>query len=179
MRHGRAACAAAMAAAMAAALAAGGCRRPEETRFLNFDPETTAGHLVSGWSGWEKTPENDTFVWAQAPEARMRVTNAGGSDRVVRFRAWSFRYPNAPEQTVTLSVNGTQIDAAGLYREPHVVTFVVPKSIWKNGENEFRFAFAWAETPKDRIPGSDDSRTLAAAFDWLEILPPPSTLIRK
>ncbi len=109
----------------------------------------------------------------------MTVTNAGGSDRVVRFRAWSFLYPTAPEQTVTLYVNGTRIDAAGLYREPRVVTFVVPKALWKKGENELRFAFAWAEAPKDRTPGSDDSRTLAAAFDWLEILPAPSSLVRK
>jgi hypothetical protein len=176
VRRGRAAFAA---TALSAALAAGGCRPPEETRFLNFDPETTAGRLVAGWSGWEKTPENDTFVWAQARETRMTVTNAGGSDRVVRFRAWSFLYPNAPEQTVTLFVNGTRIDAAGLYREPHVATFVVPKALWKKGENELRFAFAWAEAPKDRMPGSDDSRTLAAAFDWLEILPPPSSSVRK
>jgi hypothetical protein len=164
---------------LAAVLAGSGCRRGEETRFLNFDPETTAGHLVSGWSIWEKTPENDTFVWAQAREARVRVTNAGGSDRVVRFRAWSLVYPNAPEQTVTLFVNGTRIEAAGLYREPRVVTFVVPKALWKKGANEFRLEFAWAEAPKDRIPGSDDPRTLAAAFDWLEILPPPSSLLRK
>lgn len=168
----------AAALALAAALTAG-CRRSEETRFLNFDPETTAGRLGSGWSGWERTPENDTFVWAQARDARMKVANAGGSDRVVRFRAWSFRYPDAPEQTVTLYVNGTRIDAGGLFREPHVVTFVVPKALWKKGENELRFAFAWTEAPKDRLPGSDDARTLAAAFDWLEVLPPPSSLTRK
>jgi hypothetical protein len=168
----------AAALALAAALTVG-CRRSEETRFLNFDPETTAGHLVSGWSGWEKTPENDTFVWAQARDARMKVTNAGGSDRVVRFRAWAFLYPDAPEQTVTLYVNGTRIDASGLFREPHVVTFVVPKALWRKGANELRFVFAWAEAPKDRLPGSDDARTLAAAFDWLEILPPPSSLTRR
>lgn len=165
------------AVAVGAALAAGGCRRPEETRFLNFDPETTAGRLVAGWSGWEKTPENDTFVWAQAREATVKVRCAGGSDRILRFRAWAFLYPGAPEQVVTLRVNGTRVDAAGLYREPHVVTFVVPKALWKNGENELRLAFAYAESPKDRIPGEDDTRTLAAAFDWLEILPPPASLL--
>lgn len=164
---------------LATALGAAACRRAEETRFLNFDPETTAGHLASGWSIWEKTPENDTFVWAQAREARVTVTNAGGSDRVVRLRAWSLVYPEAPEQTVTLFVNGTRIEAAGLYREPRVVTFVVPRALWKKGGNELRFGFAWAEAPKDRIPGSDDPRTLAAAFDWLEILPPPSSLLRR
>ena len=155
------------------------CRREEETRFLNFDPETTSGHLVSGWSGWEKTAENDTFVWAQAREVKLNVTIAGGSDRVLRFRAWAFAYPDAPEQVVTLFVNGTRVDAAGLYREPRDTTFVVPKALWKKGENEIRLAFTYAESPKDRIPLADDTRTLAAAFDWLEILPPPSPVVRR
>ncbi len=109
----------------------------------------------------------------------MNVTNAGGSDRVLRFRAWAFAYPDAPEQVVTLFVNGTRVDAAGLYREPRVTTFVVPKALWKKGGNEIRLAFTYAESPKDRIPGADDTRTLAAAFDWLEILSPPSSTLRR
>ena len=161
-------------AVLAAALAVAGCQRAEETRILNFDPETTSGHLVSGWSGWEKTPEGDSFVWAVAREAKVKVRSAGGGDRVVRFRASSFVYPGSPEQTVTLFVNGTRIDAAGLYREPHVLTFVIPKALWKKGENELKLEFLWTASPKDRIPGALDARTLSAAFDWLEILPPPT-----
>lgn len=164
---------------LAAALAVAGCRRAEETRILNFDPETTAGRLISGWSGWEKTPEGDTFVWAEAREAKVRVASAGGSDRVVRFRAFSFVYPDSPEQTVTLFVNGTRVDAAGLYREPHVVSFVVPKALWRKGENELKFEFLWTASPKDRVPGASDPRTLAAAFDWIEILPPPTSLLSR
>ncbi len=163
----------------AVALTVAGCRRVEETRFLNFDPETTSGRLVSGWSGWEKTTEGDTFVWAEAREATVKVQNAGGSDRVVRFRASSFAYPGSPEQTVTLFVNGTRVDAAGLYREAHVVSFVVPKALWKKGDNELKFEFLWTASPKDRIPGASDPRTLSASFDWIEILPPPASLLPK
>ncbi len=163
--------------ALAGLLALAGCRRSEETRFLNFDPETTAGHLVSGWSGWEKTPEGDSFVWAEAREAKVRVRSNGGSDRVVRFRASSFIYPGSPEQVVTVYVNGTRIDSAGLYREPHVVSLVVPKALWKRGDNELKFEFLWTASPKDRVPGASDPRMLAAAFDWIEILPPPSSLL--
>jgi hypothetical protein len=36
--------------------------------------------------------------------------------------------------------------------------------------NELRFVFAYAESPKDRVSGAADERTLSAAFDWLEIL---------
>src|ERR1039458_1710548 len=40
----------------------GACRTPEETRSLNFDPETTTGALGAGWDGFEKTELGDTFV---------------------------------------------------------------------------------------------------------------------
>jgi hypothetical protein len=156
---------------LAVAATVSGCRRAGETRFLNFDPETTAGHLVSGWSGWEKTSGNDTFVWADAREARVRVTIHGEGDRAVRLRAWSFCWPGAPDQTVTLFVNGARIDTAGLSPEAQVVTFVVPRALWKGGDNDLRLAFARAESPREHLPGSGDARTLAAAVDWLEILP--------
>jgi hypothetical protein len=54
---------------------------------------------------------------------------------------------------------------------PRVYTFVVPKASWKAGENELTLAFAYAESPKLRIPGANDGRTLAAAFDWLDVTP--------
>jgi hypothetical protein len=53
-----------------------------------------------------------------------------------------------------------------------VFALPTPKDAWKRGVNEMKFLFAYAESPKDRIPGAEDERTLAAAFDWLEILPP-------
>ena len=157
---------------LALVLAAGACGRgAPETRFLNFDPESSAGALTSGWSGFEKTEAGDTFAWAQAREATLSVLVAGVAERRVRFRAWPFRYAGAPPQAVTLSVNGVKLEPVTLGDGSRVYSVNSPGNAWKPGVNVLTLEFAYAEAPKDREPGNSDARTLAVAFDWLEILP--------
>lgn len=159
-------------AALALALTLPGCARPApQPRFLNFDPESSTGALTSGWSGFETTGEGDTFSWAQAREARATVVAGGAADRLVRFRTWPFRWEGAPPQSVTLAVNGVQLATWTLSDGARVYSAVSPAAAWREGTNVLSFSFAYAEAPKDRIPGADDTRTLAAAFDWVEIVP--------
>ena len=148
----------------------GACRAPEETRSLNFDPETTTGALGAGWDGFEKGELGDTFVWAHGREARLSILSRAGGDHLVRFRCWPFVYPGAPPQTLTLFVNDRKAEVLTLGGEPRVYAVAVPRALWKRGANELKFVFAYAESPKDRISGATDERTLSAAFDWLEIL---------
>jgi len=155
------------------ALAASACRRPlDETRSIGFDPETSAGLLASGWSGWEKTAEGDTFVWAQARAVTLRFVSRADADRLIRFRAWPYRYAGAPPQNATLFVNDARVESVPLLDGPHVYSVLAPKAAFREGANEIRVEFTYAEAPKDRQPGLGDARTLAAAFDWLELVPP-------
>ena len=157
---------------LALALAGAACSRPApETRFLNFDAESSSGALTSGWSGFEKSAAGDTFAWAQAREAAVTVSVGGPADRLIRFRLWPFVWPGAPPQTVTVWVNDVRLEAMTVWEGPRVYAASSPGPAWKSGGNVLRFEFAWAEAPKDRIPGGGDTRTLAAAFDWIEILP--------
>ena len=146
------------------------CRTPEETRSLNFDPETTTGSLGTGWGGFEKTELGDTFVWSQGREARLTVVSRGAGDRLVRFRCWPFSFPGAPPQTLTLYVNDQKVETVTLGGEARVYALSAPRTLWKTGANDLKFVFAYAESPKDRLSGATDERTLSAAFDWLEIL---------
>ncbi|HEX2799694.1 MAG TPA: hypothetical protein VHQ44_08480, partial [Thermoanaerobaculia bacterium] len=91
---------------------------------------------------------------------------------LVRFRCWPFGFPGAPPQTLTLFVNDQKTDVLTLGGEPRVYAIAVPRALWKRGANELKFVFAYAESPKDRVSGATDERTLSAAFDWLEILRP-------
>jgi hypothetical protein len=150
----------------------GACRAPEETRSLNFDPETTTGALGAGWDGFERTDLGDTFVWVHSREARVSIVSRADGDRLVRFRCWPFLFPGAPPQTLTLLVNDQKADMLTLGGEPRVYAIAVPRALWKRGQNELKFVFAYAESPNDRVSGASDERTLAAAFDWLELLRP-------
>ncbi|MFI5118870.1 MAG: hypothetical protein ACHQM4_00570 [Thermoanaerobaculia bacterium] len=150
----------------------GACSTPEETRSLNFDPETTTGALGAGWDGFEKTELGDTFVWSHGREAHVSIVSRADGDRLVRFRCWPFMFPGAPPQTLTLYVNDQKTDVLTLGGEPRVYAVAVPRALWKKGANELKFAFAYAESPKDRVSGATDERLLSAAFDWLEILRP-------
>ena len=159
-------------ALLALALAGAACSRPApQTRFLNFDAESSSGALLSGWSSFEKTPEGDTFAWAQAREATLSVAADGPADRLIRFRTWSFGWEGAPPQTVTPWVNDVRLETIRLAGGTRVYSTTSPGPAWKRGGNVLKFEFAWAEAPKDRIPGGGDARTLSAAFDWVEILP--------
>ena len=101
----------------------------------------------------------------------MTVLAGGPADRLVRFRVWPFGWPGAPPQTVAVWVNDVRLEAMTVWEGPRVYSVASPGPAWKSGGNVLRFEFAWAEAPKDRVPGGGDSRTLAAAFDWIEILP--------
>jgi hypothetical protein len=145
---------------------------PPETRFLNFDPETTGPEtLTIGWSGFEQTHERDSFVWCASKHCTAVVEIHGQRDRRIRIRLWPFRYPNAPPQMVVANVNGVSVGTLDLGEKPIVWDLAVAGTVWKEGRNVLRFDFEYAETPAGRIPNSTDPRTLSAGFDWLEILP--------
>lgn len=156
-----------------AVLASVCCRAPVvPTRFLNFDPASGGDALKGGWSSFERTPEGDTYVWAIAKEARLSVREPADGDRLVRFRCWPFWFEGAPAQTVGLAVNGTAVETVRLVPDRREYAVYVPRELWRPGANELAFAFAYADRPRDHGGGGDD-RTLAVAFDWLEIVAPP------
>ena len=150
------------------------CRpAPPATRFLNFDPASGVEALRSGWSSFERAPEGDTYVWSIAREARLVVQQDAQSDLLVRFRCWPFWFEGAPAQTIGVSLNGALVETVRLSPDRRVYAVYVPRELWRQGTNELTLAFAYAVRPQDHGAGGDD-RTLAVAFDWLEIVPPPA-----
>jgi hypothetical protein len=148
-----------------------GAAVPPATRFLNFDAASDPDRLRSGWSSFERSPEGDTYAWAAGREARIVVQEAADRDLLLRFRCWPFWFPDAPAQTIGVAVNGLDVETLRLAPDRRVYTVYVPREAWRPGANEVAFAFAYAERPQDHGGGADD-RTLAVAFDWLEIVPP-------
>jgi hypothetical protein len=144
---------------------------PEETAFLNFDAETTTADVLTyGWSGYEHDDHNDSFVWCVSLQCSLLVSTHGERDRRLSVRFWPFRFANAGAQTVTANVNGVAVGTMTFKEDPVVWELTVEKGVWREGKNAVRFDFAYAEAPAAHNAGSSDQRTLAAGFDWLEIL---------
>jgi hypothetical protein len=145
----------------------------EETRFLNFDAESTPqGYLVAGWSGAEVNPDGDSYRWCESATVRLKVRNRGDGERVMRVRFFPFLYPNGPTQSVSVLVNEQFVARHEMAAGPRVATFRVPAKFWRKGDNEIRFKFKYAESPNAKAPPSQDMRTLSAGFDWIEIFSP-------
>jgi hypothetical protein len=144
----------------------------EETRFMNFDPESTPqGVLVSGFSSAETNESGDTFRWCDSANVRLKVRTRGDGARTLRMRYWPFEYADGPKQAVSILVNEQLVGTRDMKSGPHVAAMRVPAHFWRKGDNEVRFKFKYAEAPAVRMAPSQDKRTLSAAFDWLEILP--------
>lgn len=159
------------------ALLCSGCGRgrvePSVDHRVEFEEGPTADALRSGWSGLEKARDGTTFVWAEGTEASLRLGKAARSPHEIRLRAWSFAYPGAGPQFLTLFVNDNRVGALTISPEPSEYSLSTPWSVWKEDENVVRLRFSRADPPALRLPGSKDTRPLAAAFDWVRIRPRP------
>jgi hypothetical protein len=157
---------------LAIAISAGACGRLEETRFLNFDPESTPrSTLAYGWSTFEADSQTNTFVWCNGLRAALVINSRADGDRLVRFRGWPFSWPGSAPQTMAVSINGLRVANLTLPNDFRVSSFVVPRESWKKGANELVLEFAYAASPMEKLPPQKDARPLAFAFDWLEIEP--------
>jgi hypothetical protein len=140
---------------------------PQETRFLNFD-KATASRLLKGWSNPEGLPDGHSFAWCAAKSCSIRLYSYALGDRMLAFQADPFMFPNAPQQMVTVYLNGTSLGARKV-NHGAVIRIPAPQSAWVSGNNEVRFEFGYAESPSDHSQENHDPRHLSASFHWLAV----------
>jgi hypothetical protein len=128
-------------------------------------------HLGSGWS-YDEQAEHFTFVWADAPESVLWVAFPQPSDFEVQMRLSPFGYPSAPPQQLSVYVNGTHLRDITLANGGwQTYAFTLPRSFLAAGINAFQFVYRNAVAPAAVLPGSQDPRTLAVAFDFIRFQP--------
>ena len=141
---------------------------------LGIDPGSAAGRglLVAGWGRPEVDPGNGrTFVWAIAAAATLEVTLLQPAATTFRFVCRPFVVEGMPSQTVEVVVNGVPVGAVTLTRGTRAYSLDIPAERVRPGRNQIDLRFAYAESPSRRDPGSDDQRTLAAAFEAFHLHP--------
>jgi len=143
-----------------------------ETRGIDPGSAADRGLLVAGWGRPEVDPGNGrTFVWAIAAAVTLEVTLLQPAATTFRFVCRPFVVDGMPSQTVEVVVNGVPVGAVTLARRTRAYSLDIPAERVRPGRNQIDLRFAYAESPSRRDPGSDDQRTLAAAFEAFHLHP--------
>lgn len=154
-----------------------GLRRPDpalwpERYVIDFGSAQREFALLVGWSSNEQWgPGGPTMQWTNDRESFLMLSLREPVDRVLEVRMRPIVYPGSPLQTVSLEVNGTFRAKLVLDPEWAVYRVTLPATSFRSGLNTLTFRYGYAIVPASVIPGTSDERTLAVAFDTLELKP--------
>jgi hypothetical protein len=122
--------------------------------------------------GWHQ-PEHEgpiTFRWTTA-HASLLVPLDHAAELQVQVRLHALGYPGAPEQTMTVTINGRGYGPVAVSPGWHTAEFLVPREAWRRGVNRVALNFGWERRPVDVGLGGD-ARPLAAAVDFIFVRVP-------
>jgi hypothetical protein len=87
------------------------------------------------------------------------------------LRLFPFSFASSPKQLVKIFMNGELLGELELEGRWQTYSFDLPRSYLREGINSIRFLYHHTASPAQVIPGSQDSRRLAVAFDYLALQP--------
>src|SRR5262245_60969847 len=143
-------------------------RSGAETASIDFGSDASLPALVSGWGPRSRSGRVD-FQWGQGELSELRLGVGEPRDLDVTLRAWPLAFDGAPPQSVEVSANGRPVATLELAPGPHTHRVRIPGDALVAGENRLAFRYAWSRAPRDVIPGSNEGRPLAVAWDWLRV----------
>jgi len=153
---------------LAAALPAAAVHR-ESSRLVLGDDFATWGSGRST-SGFSTDNGDDGFRWSLGPASTLTFFSAERRSVPMTFRAFPFRYPEAPDQEVEVVLNGERVASVDLHAGSREYAVRLPGRAMRAGENRLAFHYAYAAAPRDvSETGSDDSRSLAVAWEWIDL----------
>jgi len=135
----------------------------------DFDPATSQGVLLDGWSFPEAADDDGSwFAWAISERAQLQLQLLDPERTWLHFRARPFQIGPNVTQTVSVELNGTAVASVNL-RPGGFETYTIrlPQEALTIGENVVSFDFAYVTSPNSLSSSSEDRRTLAAAFDYV------------
>lgn len=137
---------------------------------LDFGSPGSRAQLLGGWGGREQGPQGTSFSWATRRRARAVLELGRPVGSVLSMRARPFAFPGAPEQSVEVAINGAHVGSWRLSEGWQEYSAELPATALQSGRNTVSFTFDQVHSPAEVGVGTD-SRTLAAAVDWLTLAP--------
>ena len=141
----------------------------QETSLIDFGLEAVRDRLVAGFSADETAGDGTSFSWSEGESSVLRLFVGVPRTLSVTFRCWPFRFQGAPPQTLTLDVNGVEIQTLELAPEPGEYRVTLPEQFLVPGDNSLRLRYGYDRAPADVLPNARDERSLAVAWDWLRL----------
>lgn len=145
--------------------------RPLTARAVeDMGANSPADSLLSGWGARETDGEGgEGYRWVTAEQAEVVFWLVPLKAGRLTFRAWPLTWEGAPEQVVTVSVNGKAAGQTVLRASARTYSMPLAPGLLAAGRNVVAFSFSRLAVPHERLAGSSDTRSLAAAFAWIEI----------
>jgi len=141
-----------------------------ERDVLDFGSSQVQAALLEGWSHrGVSTEKGTTFRWGLGEKSALQIYAGTPREMTLTLRCRPFLFPGAPEQEVTLGMNGQAFDRIVLRPEWAGYTVTVPRQRVTPGENRLEFHYSYAEAPAQVLKGNPDRRRLAVAWDFLRV----------
>lgn len=148
------------------------CCYDSERLVLRFDGESGPILTGRGWHRPEGGPSHPwgTYAWVQR---RSSIYFPSPSPRDVEFvaRCSPYSYPDAPDQSMRVTLNGAPLKAVKLqHRHWSEVRIPLPAARLRPEVNEIGLDFAYVARPSDKTD-SADRRLVSAACRYVAIVP--------
>lgn len=147
----------------------------EPVLFTFFEGLTDSILPLAGWGsveeGTHQTEEPITFAWATAEEATIRVQRPSRLPVDFLAKCLPFDYEGAPPQTLTLAAGDRTLGSRKLEKGWQEIRLQVPDEVLAGEQTDLRLVFARADQVNQIHPESTDARKLAAACQYLALVP--------
>jgi hypothetical protein len=121
---------------------------------IDFGDWTGDPYRGEGWAGNEEIFAA-TANWATGREALIFFPVRGSGDRLLSIQVAPFSFPGAPEQQVSLRLNGYPLDGLFLLREGwQPLETRLPEAYLSQGLNRLTLNFAYTAQPRQVLPAN-------------------------
>lgn len=130
--------------------------------------------LIAGFSYdevWGGT--TTTFVWSSEPESTIKIRfPSESSDMLMTLRLQPFLYPDFPQQSIAIFLNGHSVETLRLEKNFSTYDVMLPAELLEPVVNLITFQYGYTIAPSEASNGtSQEQRQLAVAFDSIRFTP--------
>ena len=120
-------------------------------------------HLLSGW-GRDERDDVRTFAWGLGESSALELRIGHPRPLELELHGRAFDFEGAPEQTVTVLLNGERLGTVTMATEFSRQRLAIPVAAQQRGRNVLELVYAHHHRPVDVLDDSEDDRPLAVLW---------------